>query len=176
MPDYLKRTILNGRSVLLILATSVLISLFIFSIYRVDSPFAASSEVLAVPIIDSQQEERLPINHDITYVIYFDKADLATSEVSRKVLDQFVTIYSEFLEHDLSAEVGDHFDSVLAGFTFKLPTSEDTRKKLAAMHSGALHSGDLMTLLYQYLTQHAEMQLISSLVELHLEKDQTVST
>lgn len=151
--------------------------LIIGSVSFIDTSFLQPMQSVEAPVFVpdlTYSADRIPVNHDITYVIYFEKSPLATSSVSQKVLDNFVNIYADFLHRDLSAEVGHSFESVLTGFTFKLPNAEEIRKKLVALHSGALHSGDLTALLYQYLTHHAEMELISNKVELHLEKDQTV--
>lgn len=151
--------------------------LIIGSVSFVETPFLQPLKSVEAPVFVpdlANSADRIPVNHDVTYVIYFEKSSLATSSVPQKVLDNFVNIYADFLHRDLSAEVGHSFESVLTGFTFKLPNAEEIRKKLVALHTGALHSGDLTALLYQYLTHHAEMELISNKVELHLEKDQTV--
>lgn len=156
---------------------TVVCLLIVGSASFIDTPFHHLLQSVEAPVFVpdlTYSGDRIPVNQDITYVIYFEKAPLATGSVPQKVLNNFVNIYADFLHRDLSAEVGHNFDSVLTGFTFKLPNAEEIRKKLVALHAGALHSGDLTALLYQYLTHHAEMDLISNKVELHLEKDQTV--
>lgn len=174
MVELMKKVTL-ARRLTQIAVFAIIGTFIIFAISFLDSPVVLAVPAEPIPVVASEASERVPVNHDVTYVLYFEKTALSKTPVLQKVLDSFVKVYSDFVKDDLNAEIGHSFDSVLAGFTFKLPHPDETRKKLVALHSGALHSGDLTSLLYQYLTHHAEMQLISNGLELHLEKDQTMT-
>lgn len=123
----------------------------------------------------TEYEIKAPVNDEVTYILYFEPLLSTNAEVSEKVLDDFVFKYTEFVQRNLDAELGHGFDSVLKGFTFKLPSLAAIRENLMEFFPSTAHSSDLVSLLYQYLTAYSEKQLKASQVELHLEKDQTLT-
>lgn len=123
----------------------------------------------------SEYMGKTTVNNDVTYIIYFEKSLDYEYTVSTLVFEQFIQVYSELLQDDLLAQVEHRFDSVLNGFTFKLPEDDALREKFSEYIPNAAFSGDILALLYQYLVAHGENLLGSNHVELHLEKDQTMS-
>lgn len=126
--------------------------------------------------VESEYEAKAPVDEDITYILYFEPTHSSDAPVPTKVLDDFIFMYTKFVERNLGAELGHGFDSVLKGFTFKLPGLDQIREALADFFPTTAHSSELSSLLYQYLTAYGDKQLKATQVELHLEKDQTITT
>lgn len=116
---------------------------------------------------------QLPIDYNVTYIVHFDHLPNTGGPVSDHVYDKYVTMYSELLQNNLQAELGQTFDSVLKGFAFHLPAKDAVRECLMEDFSST-NTDDFLALLYRYMMAFGESLLKSNHVGLHLEKNKTI--